>query len=70
MAHQPRRGKRVDMALRPEDAAAMQHLQAASILYERYLELADVARIPSETEIEASSVPDPVNLPLTLVLNS
>lgn len=61
--------KRVTMPLSEGDREALDELQDAGALYENYLAVAQVARIPSLQEQEAEVGPTQGG-PLTLVIRS
>ena len=54
------------MALSGDDREALDRLSEASGLYNRYLEIAQVGRLPLPGEELAYEDPPPVDLPLTL----
>ena len=56
------------MPLSEDDRAVLVELARASQLYEDYLQLAELGRIPTQDEIAAEATVPPVDLPLTLVV--
>ena len=60
------------MAHSRDDEAVFEHLAEAGALYDRYLDIAKIAEIPTQDEITglAAQVPPPTNLPLTLEIHT
>jgi hypothetical protein len=57
------------VALSDDDRSALDALARAGELYEQYLRLAELGRIPAQDELVAEAVPPPINLPLTQVIH-
>jgi hypothetical protein len=55
-----------------DDQSIFGHLAEAGALYDRYLEIARVAQIPTQDEMQtvAAQVPPPTDLPLTLEIHT
>jgi hypothetical protein len=60
------------MPLSRDDQAVFEHLADAGALYDRYLEIAKVAQIPSDEETHAlmTQVPPRTDFPLTLEIRT